>query len=33
MTDLGFAPEEFGEFKRDLARWHEAVQETGVKAE
>jgi tripartite-type tricarboxylate transporter receptor subunit TctC len=39
MTDLGFTPEggppeEFGEFvKRDLARWHKAVQETGVKVE
>ena len=34
MTHLGFTPEEFGEFvKRDLARWHKAVQETGVKVE
>jgi tripartite-type tricarboxylate transporter receptor subunit TctC len=39
MTDLGSTPEggtpeEFGEFvKRDLARWHKAVQETGVKVE
>lgn len=39
MTELGFTPEggtpeEFGEFvKRDLARWHKAVQDTGVKVE
>jgi tripartite-type tricarboxylate transporter receptor subunit TctC len=39
MTELGFTPEggtpeEFGDFvKRDLARWHKVVKDTGVKVE
>jgi tripartite-type tricarboxylate transporter receptor subunit TctC len=39
MTELGFtpeggSPEEFGDFvKRDLARWHKVVKDTGVKVE